>query len=207
MNSSILNYSYVLVFKQPLATIPSLDINLRASAFDNAFTVTCTETQDRIVLVAQNRFQSIEIDKVRIVLTSESIKSLKRMIEEVGKAFPALLSKENFSQYGLNCEIEFSNLAEYGPKWIWDSIIRNSTVAKHGSFCNRMDLALGINEEEVYNITLEVRNSNNSAVYTIVNHHHINPPTKPFDGDEIVTEVENSVSSFIKDYFNVLTNQ
>lgn len=207
MDSSILNYSYVLVFKQPLASVPSPEIDLRASAFDNAFSVTCSENQDQIVLFAQNRFQSIEINKLRMVMTSESLKSLKRMIEEVGKAFPSFSAREHFSQYGLNYEIEFSKLDEYAPKWIWDSIISNSAMSKRNCFCNRMELALGINDEEVYNVALETRSSNNLAVYTVINHHHINPPLKPFDGDLIVTEEENSVSSFIQEYFDVLTNR
>jgi len=130
------------------------------------------------ITINNKPFPLIVISPTKIIFKAENKESLLKYVEAI-KSELQRISKEDFNipvslaAFGINSEYQWLGLDENADTWIWNHFIdKKIRTGNEYHVCNKINLRIGINDNQFANIELAPRIGIRNGLFANINHHH-----------------------------------
>ena len=166
--------SFVAVLKQPLMVIPNMDGKFCRELFGMPYETFNGITPDGYVIAINNKpFPLIVISPTKIIFKAENKDILLKYVEAVKGELQKMNIPISLSAFGINSEYQWLGLDANADIWMWNHFIdKKINTGNEYHVCNKMNLRVGINENQFANIELAPRVGIRNGLFANVNHHH-----------------------------------
>lgn len=166
--------SFVAVLKQPLMVIPNMDGKFCRELFGMPYETFNGITPDGYVIAINNKpFPLIVISPTKIIFKAETKEILLKYVEAVKGELHKMNIPISLSAFGINSEYQWLGLDANADTWMWNHFIdKKINTGNEYHVCNKMNLRVGINENQFANIELAPRMGIRNGLFANVNHHH-----------------------------------
>lgn len=208
---NILSFSYVAVWKTLQQTLPGIDNKFAKDLFGNPYNTNTGVGPEGFFITLQgtNPQPSVLLGPQRFAITHVNIDDILKVYEdflkELKRISPAL-SVTPISAYGINFEIEISNLGRPTSQlWLGDRFVRNGlNNVETPVICHDIRFQVFNGDKENTLIHLQPRYNNPSNLFIIFNQHfdltqdtHLhNPHDLRLVFSEAVQKTENQIIEF-----------
>lgn len=166
--------SFVGVLKQPLMVIPNLDASFCRNIFGMPYETFNGITPDGFTIALNNKpFPMIVINPAKIIVKADNKEALLNYVGAIKKELIKMNVPLSFSAFGINSEYQWLGLEENADTWLWNHFIKKDiNTGNEYQVCNKLNLRIGINENQFANIEIAPRIGIRNGLYTNINHHH-----------------------------------
>lgn len=166
--------SFVAVLKQPLEVIPNLDGKFCRELYGMPYETFNGITPEGYTIAINNKpFPLIAIGPARIIFKAENKTLLLKYVEAIKGELKKMNVPISIAAFGINREYQWLDLDSNADTWMWNHFI-NAEIKTGNEYhvCNKMNLRMGINENQFANIELAPRVGIRNGLFANINHHH-----------------------------------
>lgn len=166
--------SFVGVFKQPLMVIPDMDGKFCRELFEMPYETFNGNTPEGYVIAINNKpFPMVIISPTKIIIKAENRDSLIKYVVAIKSELKRMNVPISLVAFGINSEYQWLGLDANADTWMWNHFINKDIITgKEYNVCNKVNLRIGINDNQFANIEIMPRVGIRNGLFANINHHH-----------------------------------
>lgn len=173
MDRTLYSISFVGVLAKPLQMLSNIDNQFAKDLFDMPDVLNGITPEGYVIAVSNKPFPMVMLNPAKLMIKAQDSQSLVKYMGALKEELSKMGLDISFTSFGVNSEYQWIEIDKSPESWLWEHFIKK-TFHSENTFraCNKLNLRIGINEEEVANVEIEPRRGVRDGIFANVNHHH-----------------------------------
>lgn len=149
-----------------------------------------------VIAVSNKPFPMVMLNSAKLMIKAQDVRSLLNYMASLKEELNKMGLTISFSSFGVNSEYQWVEIDKNPESWLWEHFIKEAFRSENTfRVCNKLNLRIGINEEEVANVEIEPRRGVRDGIFANVNHHHNQALDAIPTGEEAVALIQKSIET------------